>query len=122
MYAPELISVPQKRDIIQEFKGYNHNVRIGDNEFFEMNNMTSDKYPVLAPREVRGIVKSIPNCKGILSKGDSLAYISGDVFYYNGKAVLDLNNAIDGERQLLSMGAYILIFPDCKGILLNICL
>jgi hypothetical protein len=113
MVAPELIDVPQTRDIIQEFRGYNNNVRIADNEFHNMKNMTSDNYPVLSPRGKRGVVKNITNCKGLLSK-DKLAYVSQNKLYYNDKAVLELDNSIIEDRQLISMGAYIIIFPDMK--------
>ena len=113
MYAPELIEIPQTRDIIQEFRGYNNNVRIADNEFHAMKNLTSDNYPVLSLRGKRGVVKTNFDCKGILSK-ESIAYVSGDDLYYNDRAVLKLDTTIKGERQLISMGAYIIVFPDMK--------
>lgn len=111
MRAPELLQIPQTKDIIQQFKGYNHNIRIGEDEFYDMKNMSSDSFPVLSPRAKRGIAKEIPDCKGVLSK-DKLAYVSGNKLYYDGKEVLELDATVEGERQLVSMGAYIIVFPD----------
>jgi hypothetical protein len=111
MRAPELLQIPQTKDIIQQFKGYNHNIRIGEDEFYDMKNMSSDSFPTLSPRSKRGISKEIPDCNGVLSK-DKLAYVSGNKLYYDGKEVLELDSATEGERQLVSMGAYIVIYPD----------
>lgn len=111
MRAPELLQIPQTKDIIQQFKGYNHNIRIGEDEFYDMKNMSSDSFPVLSPRAKRGIAKEIPDCKGVLSK-DKLAYVSGNKLYYDGEEVLELDATVEGERQLVSMGAYIIVYPD----------
>ena len=49
-----ILKVKEKaRQMTDAFLGYNHNLRISDGEFFEMENMTSDYYPVLAttPKE-----------------------------------------------------------------------
>ena len=111
MYVPELITVPQTKDIIQEFRGYNHNIRIADNEFYDMKNMTSKYYPVLSPRDKRGMVANIPNCNGIIVK-DKLVYVKGNELYYGFENVLTLKRDILGERSIVSMGAYIVIYPD----------
>ncbi|MEE1356832.1 MAG: hypothetical protein UHG68_04620, partial [Clostridia bacterium] len=55
MYAPKLYDLEVGRNTIQEFKGYNHNLRIGDNEFYDMQNMTGKYYPLLSPRAKRGV-------------------------------------------------------------------
>jgi len=43
-------------DMISEFCGYNHNPVISENEFFDMENMTGDGYPVIRTRDKRGIM------------------------------------------------------------------
>ncbi|MBO7310623.1 MAG: hypothetical protein J6U86_04450 [Clostridia bacterium] len=110
MILPELPIPNQTKEIIQTFGGYNHNIRIADNEFFNMRNLSVIGYPTLSPRQKRGIVKSLPDCNGLLSK-DKLAYISGNKLYY-GEQEFALNEGITEERQIVSMGAYILVFPD----------
>lgn len=44
---------------IDTFGGYNHNLKIGDGEFFDMTNLTSDYYPLLANRRPRGVAKKL---------------------------------------------------------------
>ena len=57
MKYPTLPTQQSTRQMIDVFGGYNHNMRIGENEFFDMKNMTSDHYPILAPRTHRGIYR-----------------------------------------------------------------
>ena len=54
MKLPKLKEIKTSRQMVDVFKGYNRNLRIGDGEFFDMKNMTSDHYPVLSPRGKRG--------------------------------------------------------------------
>ena len=44
MNYPMLNEIPTSREMVDVFKGYNHNLRIGDGEFFDMKNMTSDHW------------------------------------------------------------------------------
>ena len=58
MKYPKL-RVPQtSRQMVDVFKGYNHNLRISDGEFYDMKNLTADHYPVLSPRGNRGVYAS----------------------------------------------------------------
>ena len=34
--------MPTARQVLEEFRGYNHNPRIRDTEFYEMENISSD--------------------------------------------------------------------------------
>ena len=116
MGTPRLRVPNRSRQMIDTFGGYNHNLRIGDGEFYEMKNMTSDHYPVLSPREKRGIYTSAEHCTGMIAK-DSLCYCNGSKFVINGHAVeMGLS---DAPKQLISMGAYVIILPDKKYINTN---
>lgn len=110
MRAPKLYETARSREMTQEFRGYNHHLRIGENEFYDMENLTSDYYPVLSPRNKRGSVKKIGKCNGLLAKNE-IAYVDGNVLHY-GENTMQLDESVNGERQLISMGAYIIIFPD----------
>ena len=55
MEYPTLNVKEKSRQMTDSFLGYNHNLRIGDSEFFDMENLTSDFYPVLSPRGARGV-------------------------------------------------------------------
>lgn len=119
MYAPQLYDLEVSRDTIQEFKGYNHNLRIADNEFFDMQNLTGKYYPVLSPRGKRGTYLENTPVSGIIGK-DQLVTIRDNTVYYGDKAVSNSEGntfTLTGEhndRQLISMGAYVIIFPDMQ--------
>lgn len=113
MKYPTLYSKDSSRQMVDIFKGYNHNLRINDGEFFDMKNMTSDYYPVLSPRRKRGRYDSPTNPTGLVAK-DSLCYVDGSKFVINEYPVeMGLN---DEPKQLISMGAYVIIMPDKKYI------
>ena len=113
MKYPTLYTKESSRQMIDTFKGYNHNMRIGDGEFFDMKNMTSDHYPVLSPRGKRGVYASPALPNSLISK-DSLCYVDGSKFVINDYPVeMGLN---DEPKQLISMGAYVIIMPDKKWI------
>lgn len=113
MKYPTFAAPSSSRDVLDVFQGYNHNLRIGDGEFFDMCNMTSDYYPVLSPRGRRGVYAAVTNPQGLIAK-DALCYVDGTDFVINGYAVdLGLSTAEeDCPKQLISMGAYVIILPD----------
>ena len=113
MNYPQL-RVPQtSRQMVDVFKGYNHNLRINDGEFFDMKNMTSDYYPVLSPRGARGVYASPAAPTGLIAK-DALCYVDGTQFVIDEYPVeMGLS---DEPKQLISMGAYVIIMPDKKYI------
>ena len=130
MKLPTLKEIETSRDMIDVFKGYNHNLRIGEGEVYDMQNLTSSYYPTLAVRGRRGtyVIKgtdeegketvSMPvNPQGLIAK-DSLCYVEGEDFVINEHHVnMGLSTkAEDCPKQLISMGAYVIIMPDKKWI------
>ena len=121
-----ILNVKQKsRQMLDAFLGYNHNLRIGDNEFYDMKNMTSDYYPVLAPRKNRGVYKDNIKANGIIAKDiitenvnvtidDKVCYVEGSAFVI-GEHRIEMGLS-DSPKSLISMGAYIIIMPDKKWI------
>jgi hypothetical protein len=101
--------------MVDIFKGYNHNLRIGEGEFYDMKNLTSSSYPVLSPRKRRGLYAMTANPQGLIQK-DSICYVDGQDFYVNGyRVTMGLSTAPeDCPKTLVSMGAYIIIMPDKK--------
>lgn len=115
MYFPTLNARPRSQQTMDVFGGYNHNVRIQENEFYDMKNLTSDQAPVLAPRKRRGLYAQGKNVQGMIAK-DSLCYVDGSEFVINEYRV-DMGISTDPEdcpKQLISMGAYVIIMPDKK--------
>jgi hypothetical protein len=117
MKLPTLIELDSTRDMIDVFRGYNHNLRIGEGEFYDMENLTSSNYPVLSPRGRRGVYTAPSNPQGLIAK-DSLCYVDGQDFVINEYRVeMGLSTeAEDCPKTLVSMGAYVIILPDKKWI------
>ena len=114
MRYPELTAPAQSELVTDTFAGYNHNLRIGDGEFYEMENLTSSYYPLLSQRERRATVMSLAGVQGLLAK-DALAWIKDGILYYNGLSMEPAMYGVkltQGEKQMVSMGAYICVFPD----------
>jgi hypothetical protein len=103
--------------MVDIFKGYNHNLRIGDGEFYDMKNLSSDNYPVLSLRHKRGTYAVPTNPQGLVGK-DFFCYVDGGDFVINGLPVsLNLStNAKDCPKTLISMGSYVIIMPDKKYV------
>ena len=110
MEYPTLGTIQTSRDMINEFKGYNHNLIISESEFFNMENMTSDNYPTLSTRKPRARYGAALNAKAIIAK-DALAYVAGQSLIYNGETVYDALST-EEPKQLISMAAYLIVFPD----------
>lgn len=117
MKYPTLPVQKSSREMVEYFKGYNHNLRIAKNEFFDMKNMTSDYYPVLSPRVKRGFYVKPASPQGLIAK-DAICYVDGPNFVM-GEYTIDMGlstAAKDCPKQLVSMGAYVIIMPDKKYI------
>lgn len=112
MQLPSLDYEYSDRSVTDTFAGYNHKLKIADGEFYDTRNLTSEYYPLLAERRKRGLVKQLTAPGGLLGK-EKLAYVDNGVLYYDGEAT-GLTGLTPGKKQLVSMGAYICIFPDKK--------
>lgn len=113
--------------MISNFGGYNGRERIADYEFSAMENMSSRSYPLLRPRERRGIGNNIFSTPlgGFVADGPT-GEVYGIVTGANEQNNLTLYGAadhvrytvygIDGhngeERQFAGMGADVIMFPD----------
>ena len=88
MRFPALTPRPRSRETLDTFGGYNHNLRIGENEFYDMKNMTSQRFPVLSVRPPRGLCAADADVRGMISR-DGLCYIDGS-------ALVIKNTSADG--------------------------
>lgn len=97
--------------VTDTFGGYNHQLKIPDGEWYDTRNLTTDYAPMLANRKLRGNTNE--SACALLEK-KALAYIGSDgILYYNWQQT-NLTDLTVGEKQMVSMGAYICIFPDKK--------
>ena len=114
-YYPELSELPATREMIDVFRGYNHNLRIGDGEFYDMKNLCSANYPVLSPRPKRGVYASPGTIGGMIGK-DTLCYVDGHEFVIDDNRI-DMGLTVGtSPKTLVSMGVYVIIMPDKKYI------
>lgn len=129
MILPYINEIPTTRQWNDVFYGYNHNLRIGEGEFFDMKNMTGDDFPVLSPRGKRGVYAPEETTKTGLVAKDGLCYLEGTNFVINKNKKIDLledgfkeykeidngdgtTTRIVEPKQLISMGSYVIIMPD----------
>lgn len=121
MRYPTLSDLKTSREWLDVFKGYNHNLRIGEGEFYDMKNLSSDNYPILSPRPKRGIYATPDTPQGLVAK-DALCYVDGGDFVINEYHIpMGLTTEYDDNgkvipKNLISMGAYVIIMPDKKYI------
>lgn len=117
MRYPRLQEQQVSRELIDNFRGYNHNLRIGDGEFYDMENLSSDDYPVVSPRKPRGVYARPASPQGLIAK-DRLCYVDGSDFVI-GEERIPMGLSVlpeDCPKQLISMGAYVIILPDKQYI------
>ena len=117
---PTIQETARSQQVTDTFGGYNHNLKIPEGEFYEMENLCGDDYPLLATRKQRNTLQipAAENLQAMVSKGDKLYYIAGYDpttktcgFYAEDEKVMDLAYA-GGLKRFVSMGAYLLIWPD----------
>lgn len=109
MYFPKLNAPRQSRVTVNRFPGLDRRPRGQEGSFREMENLCAQGYPTLTVRRPRGIAGSVTAPGGLTAK-DGLIWVDGHTLYINGSATgLVLS---EGKKQLVSMGAWLLIWPD----------
>lgn len=128
MKLPAINPIAKTRDFIDVFGGYNHNVRIGENEFYDMENLSSDSYPLLSVREKRRPAAMLfgnnKNTACLLYRGTLYAvYQQGNNFFLVRDADGDFTGISSWEstdhtsqRTLVPMGKQLIVLPDKKII------
>ena len=66
MLAPQLTETEKQTMMTEVFLGYNHNLELAAGEIYDMENLSADEYPLLAPRPRRGRAQAIEGVEGIL--------------------------------------------------------
>ena len=118
MKLPQLNELSSSRTMIDVFRGYSHNLRISEGEFYDMTNLTSNDYPVLSPRPKRGVYDpAIPPKypQALIAKDFLYCMDKTDLVVVNGTRVnIGFDPLVGGRKKLISMGANIIIMPDKK--------
>ena len=111
---PQVSGRAKNSSVQSYFYGYNHNLITNEYEFYDMKNIGSATLPLLSQRKRRGFLDvEITKPQGLLYK-NGLIYVDDDKLYYQLRevATLDAPEHKGKERQLISMGARVVIFPD----------
>ena len=110
MKYPEAQSSGKARGYTEQFLGLDRRPRTYEGTFAAMGNMTGDPWPLMTTRKKRGLVAELDEPQGLLAM-DKLAWVDGGTLYYNGTATA-VTGLTAGQKQLVGMGAYIVVFPD----------
>lgn len=110
MKYPEAQSSGKTRGYTEQFLGLDKRPRTYEGTFAAMGNMTGDPWPLMTVRKKRGLVTELGNPQGLIAM-DKLAWVDDGTLYYNGTATA-VTGLTAGEKQLVGMGAYIVVFPD----------
>lgn len=110
--------VPYEQRIL-EFKGLNRRSAVEEGEMSEMKNLTSDNYPLLTPRKLRGehaLPEGVITPYSIITKFDRIAMIAektnGNVaFFYDGAEVTAVTG-MTADTQMVAINTKICFFPQ----------
>ncbi len=95
---------------IDTFEGLNLTDSIALGELSDALNMSSSRYPALAPSPIFERVGQGYEISGICC-GQALAFVSGRYLYYDG-VIMPSRQLAKGEKSLVPWGKKIFIFPD----------
>ena len=125
MNLPNLLAPKRSIETVQSFGGLAKNAR-GASQFAYMENLSSDAYPLLSTRPLRGIIKTGDfEVSSSLYVGDYLCYTHDQYFIMDKnpayssddtRTVVSMGLSGDPDTRLVGMGSYILIMPDKKYI------
>ena len=108
---------PQTRELMDKFLGYDLRPDAPEGSFVDMRNLSSDLFPKLSPRKPRGIYQTpFGNVTGAVMTAQGLYYTEGKHLCSLSGERIDMSLSILPGKQLVRMGAYVLIFPDKKYI------
>lgn len=103
--------IPQSMNEINVFGGINDNVYTPEGFFKQMENMSSDYYPALAPRKIRDKYKVNNRINGVVTVNGNVYMAVGTGLYKNGTII---NGVVleNNSKKMLVLGAEIVIIPD----------
>ncbi|NLU24671.1 MAG: hypothetical protein GXW99_08225, partial [Clostridiales bacterium] len=114
MLLPTLTAPRQLRVTVSKFLGYDRSPRTPDGAFVNMQGCGDFRYPTLSVRPKRGTAATLTTPLGLAEK-EGLVWCDGTKLFINGYETA-LTLSASTKKQLVSMGAYLVIFPDKKYI------
>lgn len=107
-----LDNINTTRELTDVFGGLNHNPRPSNGEWFDMEGMTGDKYPLISTRKPYLQQTTVGNIHGMYA-GEQLVSIRGTKVYYGTTQVTgDLPGLFDtAKQQIVVIGSSVCFFP-----------
>lgn len=93
---------------VSTFGGLDLGMKVPEGAWAWTQNLSAREYPILRTREKRGVLRKLEKPGGIIGKSKLLWIEDGHIWYDGGQ----YDPVTEGEKQLVSMGAWVLIFPD----------
>lgn len=126
MFYPQIEENNNSRSLINAWYGYNHTYRTNPGEFFDMENMSTELFPVGSVRKVRCKLTDLDDesMRGIIQV-DNDVYVLYDRYLWNLSTDVqtDIEDIMgddwESEQTLLMMGSYLAMFPLNAYINLN---
>ena len=123
LFLPQMYGAETTSSVTDSFYGLNRKLRIGDGEFYDMQNLSSDDAPVMSVRKRRGkpLYEGAKDPRHIAIRAAGglgnyqAVFIDGSTLWIGLVAQVDLSPlgyVASGDKQLIAMGAYIIVLPD----------
>ena len=123
LFLPQMYGAETTSSVTDSFFGLNRKLRIGDGEFYDMQNLSSDDAPVMAVRKKRGMPlyegAKDPRHITVRAAGGlgnyQTVFIDGSTLWIGLVDKVDLaplGYVASGDKQLIAMAAYIVVLPD----------
>lgn len=104
---------------ILEFKGLNRKSYVEEGEMSDMKNLTSDRYPLLCPRQLRGsyaLPEGVKKPLSIMTKYERIAMIAQKennsiAFYYDGNEITSVTG-LSADTEMVAINTRICFFPQ----------
>ena len=109
MYFRKMTAPGLHRLTVDRFPGLDRRTGAAPGSAWEMTNLCADGFPALQVRRRRGTVAQLAAPGGLTAK-EALIWVDGHTLYVAGYPTAPVLR--EGEKQFVSMGAYLMIFPD----------
>lgn len=97
------------RMVQKTFGGYRHERGNFDGTVYDMENLCSDRYPLLSTRKKRVAAGGTDTFYGAFAVGSDLCVADGTALYKNERAV---GTVTPGEKTFAALGRRVVVFPD----------
>ncbi len=95
------------------FGGYDHSDGAYDGAIYDMTNLSSRSYPLLATRKKRVVTAVTERCRGVVAVGGDLCWVDGGTVRRKNRV---LGAVTDSPKNFAVLGSDVLIFPDAVAV------